>query len=272
MKRLLLFISLLVSVCVSAQLEKLLPAKPVPAKLVVDAADILTPEQEHALEQKLVAYDDSTSSQIVVVTIKTLTDAAKGLEYEDEEAALYILENWGVGQADRDNGIVILIVNDPDASKRKIRIEIGYGLEGAIPDVTDSYIIKYDVVPNFRNNDYYRGLDQATNSLIAAAAGEYTAPAGYRDRGEKKGISIGKIIFAIILIIIFIFRSIGGGGRGGGFISRRGYRGWLGPTIFTGGGGFGGFGGGGGGFSGGGGGFGGFGGGGGGGGGASGSW
>jgi uncharacterized protein len=266
MKKLLFIIALLVSVCAQAQIETLLPSRPNPPRLVNDFASILTPEQEEALEHKLVAYDDSTSNQIAVVTLQTLVDA-KGVEYEDEEVALKILREWGVGQKNRNNGIVVLIVQ----KERKIRIEVGSGLEGAVPDITAKNIIENDITPNFKQGNYYRGFDEATNSIIKAAAGEYKAPEGYADRGStKRGVSIGKIIF-IIIILIFLFGGMGGGNRGGGFMSRRGYRGFGGPVIFPGsfgsGGGFGG-----GGFGGGGGGFGGFGGGGGGGGGASGSW
>ena len=179
-----------------------------------------------------------------------------------------ILRQWGVGQKSRNNGIVLLIVKSPDDSEKKIRIEVGSGLEGAVPDITAKNIIENDIAPNFRDKNYYRGLDRGTNSIIKAAAGEYKAPEAYADRrSTKRGVSIGKIVF-IIIILIFLFGGMGGGNRGGGFMSRRGYRGFGGPVIFPGG-----FGGGGGGFGGGGGGgFGGFGGGSGGGGGASGSW
>ena len=271
MKKLLFIFALFISVCGQAQIETILPARPATPKLVNDFANLITPEQEEALEHKLVAYDDSTSSQIAVVTLPTLTDQ-KGVVYEDEEVALKILREWGVGQKNRNNGIVLLIVKSPDDTERKIRIEVGYGLEGAVPDITAKNIIENDIVPNFRTGNFYRGIDEATTSIIQAAAGEYKAPKGYADRGTgKKGISIGKIIL-VIIILIFILGGMGGGSnRGGGFMSRRGYRGFGGPVIFPGsfgsGGGFGG-----GGFGGGGGGFGGFGGGGGGGGGASGSW
>lgn len=266
MKKFFLIIGFTISLFANAQMENLVPKSS--NKLVNDFADILTDEQEAALERKLVAYDDSTSTQITIVTLRTLRDSIKGLEYEDEEMALYIMETWGVGQKGKDNGIVILVVN----AERKIRIEVGYGLEGAIPDSRASDIITYDMTPNFREGNFYRGLDQATNSIFKAAAGEYTAPEGYADRGRKKGgLSVGKLITAIIILILLgIFGKGGSGGRG--YMSRRGYRGWRGPVIFPGGFGGGWSGGGGGGGWSGGGGFGGFGGGGGGGGGASGSW
>lgn len=262
MKKLLLFLSFSFYVFAFSQgINQVVPKKPNPVRLVNDFANVLTAEQEQALEFKLVRYDDSTSNQIAVVTIGTAGD------YPIEDVGLEILRQWGVGgQADKNNGVVILVaVNDMD-----VTIRTGYGLEGAVPDITAKNIIENDIVPAFRTENYYRGLDAGTTSIMRAAAGEYTAPQGYRKTQGRGGISMGKIIMIIFLVIFFLGR-MGGGGRGGGFMSRRGYRGFGGPIIFPGGfggggGGFGGFGGGGGG------GFGGFGGGSGGGGGASGSW
>lgn len=266
MKKIVLLISLLVFFTAGAQqVENFVRnelKRPNPPRLVNDFADALTSEQEHALEQKLVAYDDSTSVQMVVVTVKSLGD------FDVADVALQVLRQWGVGNKGKDNGIVVLAaIND-----RKIRIETGYGMEGAVPDITANQIIEHDIVPNFRSENYYRGFDEATNSLMKAAAGEYKAPEGYAQRGRKsRGVSFGKIIVGFIILWI-ILGMFGGGNRGGGFMSRRGYRGFGGPVIFPGGFGGGWGSGGGGGWSGGGGGFGGFGGGSGGGGGASGSW
>lgn len=267
MKYFLFVIALSCSLFVGAQsIDRVVPSRPVPARLVNDLADVLTPEQEATLEQKLVAYDDSTSTQIVVVTMASLQD------FPIEDVGLQILRKWGVGNKEKDNGIVLLAA----IKDRKINIQTGYGMEGVVPDAIARTIIENDVIPSFRTENFYRGFDEATTSIIKAAAGEYQAPAGYADRGNRGGrggISIGKIIVA--LVVLFFIMSMfggGGGGRGGGFMSRRGYRRFGGPIIFPGGFGGGGFGGGfgGGGFGGGG--FGGFGGGSGGGGGASGSW
>lgn len=273
MKRILVIAALLFSFCVNAQIGKLVPSKPSASEgLVHDYANLLTHEQQASLNDKLIAYNDSTSSQIVVVTLPTLTDKS-GTQYEDEEVALKILRDWGVGQQNKNNGIVILIVKSPDNSERKIRIEVGYGLEGAIPDITAQTIIDHRIIPHFKDGNYYRGLDEAVDDLEKAAAGEYKAPEGY---GKKKGKGFGGFGFIIILIIIFSIIGGSRGGRGGGgMVSRRGYgdlaTGWLIGTLLSGGRGGGGSGGG---WSGGGGGggFGGFGGGSGGGGGASGSW
>ena len=258
MKRLLVFFVLFIAVCGNAQIEKVIPPRPNPPRLVNDFTNTLTPEQAQALEQKLVAYDDSTSNQVAVVIMKSTGD------YPIEEVSLGIIRNWGVGGSAHNNGIVLLIAKDD----HKIRIEVGYGLEGAIPDVTAKSIIDNDLTPNFREGNFYRGIDDATDDIMKAAAGEYTAPQGYH-QGKGKGFPIGIIIFIIIFMIIAVGR--GGGKGGGGMISRRGYGGfWTGMLLGNM---LGGGGGGGGGWSGGGGGgFGGFGGGGGGGGGASGGW
>jgi uncharacterized protein len=252
MKRLILIFGLLVSVCVSAQIDKVIPARPSPPRLVNDFTNTLTADQIQALENKLVAYDDSTSNQIVIVIIPTTGD------YSVDAVALQILRRWGVGNKDKNNGIVILVAKDD----RNLKIETGYGLEGAVPDVTASNIIDNDITPNFKEGNYYRGLDEGTNSIIQAAAGEYKAPEGYGSH-KKKGFSW----FTIIFIIIFLLIAMAGGGRGGGGGLRGFGTGWLIGSMLGGSGSSGG------GWSGGGGGgFGGFGGGSGGGGGASGSW
>jgi uncharacterized protein len=270
MKKLILIISLLFSVCAFAQIENVAPKRPNPPRLVNDFANILTPEQVDALERKLIAYDDSTSNQIAIVILPTITDKS-GQEYPIEDVSLKILRDWGVGNKKNNNGIVILAA----MQEHKLRIEVGYGLEGAIPDMTAKAIIEDDLRPNFKSNDYYRGFDAAINSIMLAARGEYKAPEGYGQGKGNPGKSIGKIIVGIIILFV-ILGMFGGGNKGGGYTSRRG-SGWLGPFILgsmlgnAGSGG--GWSGGGGGWSGGGGGgFGGFGGGGGGGGGASGGW
>jgi uncharacterized protein len=247
------------------QAQNVLP-KPNPAKLVTDMAGVLSAEQKAILENKLVALDDSSSNQIAIVLVKTLDG------YPIEEYATKLFREWGIGNKKTNNGVLILASID----ERKIRIEVGYGLEGAIPDITTASIIRNDIVPSFKTGEYYHGLDLATNSLSKAAVGEYKVQ---REKVSKgKGSGGGSLItFLIILVIVIALVSGGGRGGGGGMMSRRG-AGNIAETLFwtsllSGGGGSrgGGFAGGGG-FGGGGGGFGGFGGGSSGGGGASGSW
>lgn len=258
---------LLVMATVAAWAQKI-PARPNPPRLVNDNAKVLSSDEVSRLEQQLVAYDDSTSNQVAIVIVNTLEG------YPIEEYSTKLFREWGIGNKKTNNGVLILVAIED----RLMRIEVGYGLEGAIPDITSNHIINDDLKPNFRSGDYYEGLSAAANHIIQAAAGEYKAPQDYRKgKGNKSGGPIGFLVLIVIFIIIAISRR-GGGGGGGGFMSRRG-SGWLGPLILgnilgrmgSGGGGSS-WGGGGGGWSGGGGGFGGFGGGSSGGGGASGSW
>ncbi len=257
------FIAILVGLVVLCQsnfdIESLLKNKPVQEKLVNDFAGILTTEQENALEQKLVALDDSTSTQIAVVIVPNLG----GNDISDFNVKL--LRAWGVGGKKNNNGVVVLICTED--KNRKINIATGYGVEGALPDVLCKRIIENEFIPSFKGNDYYRGIDNGTNAIIQAVKGEYNV------KRDNKNIGDGKFIFIILLVIIFlIIARKGGGGSGGSFMSRRGQKG-IADAVFWNtilGGGGSGWSGGGGGFGGGG--FGGFGGGSGGGGGASGSW
>ncbi len=241
---------------VSAQSNKDLPAKPNPPRLVNDFANMLAPGERQQLESKLVAYNDSTSTQITIVIMPSIDDdiASFGARLGDY---------WGIGRKQKDNGILITI----DAGGHHVNIATGRGAEGAIPDVTARKIIDGYITPNFKQQQYYTGLDQATTAIMQAMAGEFK---GDGSQGSKK--SNTTLIFYLFLIILFFYFTIGRGNRGSGGNGSYGSSGFLGGLatgLFMGGGSGGGsgFGGGGGG-----GGFGGFGGGSFGGGGASGSW
>jgi len=228
--------------------QNILP-KPNPPKLVNDVANVLSPEQRQILEQKLVALDDSTSNQIAVVLISTLDG------YPIEEYANKLFREWGIGNAKTNNGVLLIAAIDD----RKIRIEVGYGLEGAIPDIVASSIIRNEIGPNFKEGNFYRGIDKATDALAKAAAGEYKVKRERKGSGGTTGKSI--LTFVIILFVVLMIVARGGGRGGGGMASRRGF-GDVAETIFwasllggrgnsgggwgggSGGGGFGGFGGG----------------------------
>ncbi len=240
-----------------------IPNRPNPPKLVNDlTGNTLTGSQIAELEKKLYQYDDTTSNQIAIVIVNTLN----GINVDDY--ALELGRKWGVGNKDFNNGVVILVSTGGGDGNRDLTIQVGYGLERAIPDITAKQIIDHEMIPNFKAGDIYSGLNKGVNALILAAQGEYKAPEGWANRGNKGGIPVIVIIIAVIAFIIII-SSVGGKG-GGGYVSRRGYSdwgGWPGGGWTSGGGG--------GGWSGGGssgGGFGGFGGGSFGGGGASGKW
>ncbi|MEP7110528.1 MAG: TPM domain-containing protein [Ferruginibacter sp.] len=239
-------------------MEQAIKTPPNPPKLVNDYAAILTADQKQALENKLYRFDDSTSTQVTVIIVPRLD----GRDVAD--AAIEFGRSWGVGSRKNNNGVVLLI----SVEDRKLNISPGYGLEKALPDLTCQQIIKNIIVPNFKGNDYYRGIEEGTDAIIQASKGEFHAPENYKKTGRV--FIIGKIIFFIIIIIVVLALKSGGGG-GGSFMSSRGAMPFILGSLLGGGGrGGGGFGGGGGGGSSGG--FGGFGGGSFGGGGSSGSW
>lgn len=232
-------------------LAKDIPAKPNPPRLVNDYTQTLSTAAQQQLEQKLVAYFDSTSTQIAIIIEQSL-DGDDLFDYCQRLAT-----GWGIGEQNKNNGLLIYIA----LADRKIRIHTGYGMEATITDALSKRIIEKNIKPNFKAGNYYQGLDEATDIIIQAASGEYEYDRTQGNEPNTKAIL--KIIFIIIIIIIVISKF--GGGRGG----RRG-SGFGGPIFWGGTFGSGGFSSGGGGFGGGG--FGGFGGGGFGGGGSSGSW
>lgn len=262
-KLILFFILLLSTACVFAQD---IPDKDIPARpnaLVSDYANVLGDANRQMLERKLDDYNDSTSTQIAVVLIRSLGG------YDIDNYGTALGRKWAIGQKGKNNGLLILAAIDD----RKVTIQTGYGMEGSIPDAITNQIINEDIKPHFRQQDYYGGLDQATTDIIKYAKGEYKGNPKHHNGG---GSGAGIIIFIIIIfILIIIFRNRGGGGqiiggRGGASPFWWFIAGDMLGSSGRGGGGWGGFSGGG--DSGGGGGFGGFGGGSFGGGGSSGSW
>ena len=127
------------------------PSRPVPQRLVNDYAGLFTWEEKAHLEQALVAFDDSTSNQITVVTVNDLEG------YEPAEYATRIGLDWQVGSADFDNGVVVLVKPKTDDSDGQVFIAVGYGLEGAIPDAYAKRIIENEMIPHFREGDYFGG-------------------------------------------------------------------------------------------------------------------
>lgn len=169
-----------------------------PPRLVNDYAGILNRGQYEHLERKLRAFNDSTSNQIVIIIIKSLDG------YTKEEFADRLAEQWGVGQKEKDNGIVVLVKPKFANENGEARISVGYGLEGAIPDALAKRIVNNDMIPSFKAGDYFTGLDKATNTLISLAKGEFTAD---QYIAANKGTPLGIILPIIIIIIIFIFMS-----------------------------------------------------------------
>lgn len=168
-------------------------------KLVHDFGKILSPEQRASLENKLIAYNDSTSTQIVIVTFKSLDG------YPIEMLGNEIGENWGVGQAGKHNGIVI-VVSDKD---HKVTLRGGYGIQAKMPPTIEKLIIDREMIPSFKQGDYYSGLNNAIDAIQLQLAGQYQAEKKSDD--SMDGIIV--LVFIVFLIILLI--SVKGGGGGG---------------------------------------------------------
>lgn len=239
-----------------------LPVPAQPQSWVNDYAGVFSSQEKSALELKLNEFEYRSSTQIFVVTV----DDNGG--YAVSDLSQRIGEQWGVGQEGKDNGLLLLM----DMQQNDVYISTGYGLEEYIPDAIASRIVHNEILPNFRNGDFYAGIDSATSVMISLLDGKFTAEE-YKNRSSSgRGSSIAGFIFMLI-----IFSAIFGGRRRSSGMGRSNLPLWLALGMMSGGrhsGSFGNFSSGSGGFSSGGG-FGGFGGGGGGsfgGGGAGGSW
>jgi uncharacterized protein len=186
-----------------------IPEKPVTPRLVNDFAGMLSPDEINSLEQRLVAFNDSTSTQIAIVTVTTL------MGYDKADYAQRLAEKWGIGQKGRNNGILILVKPKTPDSRGEVFIAQGYGLEGVIPDITCAEIVDNDILPAFRKNDYYSGLSNAINTLMALARGEFSAEE-YGQRGKKNAgqhMPVGLILFIIFIVILLISRGTGGSNK-----------------------------------------------------------
>ncbi|AMS26586.1 hypothetical protein AEM51_05655 [Bacteroidetes bacterium UKL13-3] len=218
-----------------------LSAKEIPAKastLVNDYAGVLSSEEKSALEQKLVTYFDSTSTQIAVV-IENSLDGDDLFDYCQRLASA-----WGIGEKGKNNGLLIYVA----VQDRKARIHTGYGMEATVTDAMSTRIRTEQMNPNFKSGNFYEGLNEATTTIMQLASGEYVNDRP-RGKGEKKFSWLTFIIFAIVIIIFLSKGGRGGGGRRGGlagpvFWGTMGSGGFSGGGS-SGGGGFGGFGGGG---------------------------
>ncbi|MBA6157233.1 TPM domain-containing protein [Tenacibaculum sp. S7007] len=175
---------------------------------VYDYANIFSTNQKQFLEDKLVKYSDTTSTQVVIATVKTLNDDDISL------VGANWAHTWGIGQEKEDNGVFILLA----VEDRKIDISTGYGVEYLLTDLMSERIINRVMIPEFKTGNYFIGLDKGTTVIFDALAGEYK---GNR-KESSEGFDPSFIIFIIIIIIFFILISRGNrGNRGGG---RRNYR------------------------------------------------
>jgi uncharacterized protein len=241
--------SLVLFICLSFSVLAQLPAPKSPPRLYNNFSSIqlLSPSEEAEIEQQLEKFEAETSNEIAIIVV----DDLKG--YEPWEYAVEIGEKWGVGKEKEDNGIVLLIKPTKTDGGRKTFIAVGRGLEGAIPDLTTNEIIENEILPNFKQDNYFQGIKQAVDVLSKLSKGEYNSKQ-YSKKNKKEIGFVGGLLL-VLLIIIIVIVLIKKGGRGGGdglgssiasglFWGSIGRGGFGGGGGSSGGGGFGGFGGG----------------------------
>ncbi|MGE4299280.1 MAG: YgcG family protein [Desulfovibrionaceae bacterium] len=212
---------------------------------VNDLAGMMSPQARSAIEAELANLEASDSTQVAVLTVPTLDGDAI------DAFALRVAEKWRLGQKGRDNGVLLVVAK----AERKVRIEVGYGLEGRLTDLLAGRIIDNEITPRFKQGDFDGGFAAGTLGIIQAVRGEYKG-AGKPASRRSEGSGLGKLALLAMLFLVF---GMGRGGRGGGLLTglllgsmmSGGSRHDSGGGGF-GGGGFGGFSGGGGGFGGGG--------------------
>jgi uncharacterized protein len=260
------FTNLVLFICLSFSVLAQLPSPKSPPRLYNNFSSIqlLSPSEEAEIEAILEKFEAETSNEIAIIVV----DDLKG--YEPWEYAVEIGEKWGVGKKNEDNGIVLLIKPTKTDGGRKTFIAVGRGLEGAIPDLTTNEIIENEILPNFKQDNYFQGIKQAVDVLSKLSKGEYNSKQYSKKNKKEIGFVGGLLLVVLIIIIVIVLIKKGGRGGGGGGLGSSIASGIFWGSIANGGfgGGRGGFGGG----SSGGGGFGGFGGGSFGGGGSGGSW
>ncbi|MFL2582046.1 MAG: TPM domain-containing protein [Flavobacteriales bacterium] len=164
--------------------------------LVYDESNIFSAPEERALNQRLVQISNNTSNQIVVVVVNDLCGMDKAMYATDLGQA------WGVGRKGKDNGIVILIKPTGGKGQRRTFISVGYGLEGVIPDATAKLVVENEMIPNFKNRQFFKGVDAALDVLVPLAKQEFNYQA-YNDKVRKRNEGGGSFFYLLILFGVF---------------------------------------------------------------------
>ena len=189
---------------------------------VVDAANLLSPEQEAALTAKLDSLEKQSQRQLVVVTISDLGG------YDIADYGFRLGDHWGIGNKERDDGALLIVA----PQERKVRIEVGYGLEGVLTDALSSRIIRNNIIPRFRDNDFPGGIDAGVDAivkLLLLPPEEARKLAAEAQKAEQSSGNQGEMIIVIIFILLFFVLPMFLGRRGG-----RAYRRGIAPVILWG--------------------------------------
>ena len=221
-------------------------------QLVYDNTNTLSKDQIRSLNNKLVQFANSTSTQIAIVLVDDLCG------HDKAQYTYTLAEKWGVGEKGKENGILIMVKPTGGSGQRRTFIATGYGLEGAIPDATAKRIVEKEMIPHFRSNDIYGGLVAATSVIMKLAEGEFSSKE-YSSKQKSGNYSsiLGLLFFTLIYFFIsltrarsyskrnnmgmwaaFMLMSSSSRGRGGSFggFSSGGFGGGFGGGSFGGGG------------------------------------
>lgn len=187
------------------------PEKPKKQTSVYDYVNLLSSSQKSSLEQKLVQYSDSTSTQIVIAIISSTK--GEDINYIGAKWG----QKWGIGKADEDNGVLILLAKDD----RKIAISTGYGVEEYLTDFRSKRIIESVIIPEFKLGNYYNGLNKGTDAIFQVLTGQFSEDRNFNNQGFSFKAFLPFIIFFVILLILASRKGRGGGknnrgGRNGG--------------------------------------------------------
>ena len=201
-KALFVIVTLFYSAAAEAQFT--IPEKPSLETSVYDYINLLSPTQKKSLENKLIRYSDSTSTQIVIVVIASTE--GENINYLGAQWG----QKWGIGQNKKDTGILVLLAKND----RKIAISTGYGVEATLTDALSKRIITNVIIPQFRNGDYYQGLNRGTDAVFKVLTGEFKAQNQPKEGAPGGFVFIVVFLFVIIIIILSRIKGGKGGGHG----------------------------------------------------------
>ena len=175
-KRALYLLTIAVVLCSLATSLQAAPNFPALSGRVVDTANLLSGSMKQKLTQQLQAYEDKTTNQVVVVTLNSLQG------YDIADYGYQLGRHWGIGQAGHNNGVLLIVA----PKERKVRIEVGYGLEGTLTDALSRQIIDYEIIPRFKQNDYSGGIEAGTAAILGVLGGSYDASSIKKERVDKE--------------------------------------------------------------------------------------
>jgi len=185
-----LYVLVVFAVCLSVNSALAAPSFPELTGRVVDNAGLLSHSKQQAITQQLAAHEQETSNQVVVVTVPSLQG------YDIADFGYQLGRHWGIGQAKKNNGTLLIIAPE----QRKLRIEVGYGLEATLTDALSKQIIDKEIVPYFKKKQYEKGIQAGVDSILGAIGGTYKA----KKFKQKSSSKLPDEIFVLVVVIIML--------------------------------------------------------------------